>query len=228
MLIQLRKATSATLGYQKYAIEGLARSARAADLKYHELQRTIKAASGQDHDLSHFENLSRATTFVAQSAASSSHEEGILNRSFTSTDQQVEKHDDLAPKPDSKPLIGELILCFNLVHNLLSYHLGAAANSAMYKNYLTLRRAVETAHETELEFLEKQYGDTAYVIGAEAARNALLLQKRLRELARAKHDFAEVQTRVESTVPSDLTVGKSSLAFTATILSSCSFAPGRV
>jgi vesicle-associated membrane protein 4 len=63
--------------------------------------------------------------------------------------------------------------------------------------YLTLRRAVESAHKAELESLEKQYGDTAYVIGAAAAKNALRLQQRLRELARPEYSVAQQQASMQ-------------------------------
>jgi hypothetical protein len=101
------------------------------------------------------------------------------------------------PTPDlnrendhSKPLVGELILCFNLVHNLLNHHLSLVSNSLQYKTYVGLRKAVESAHEAELTWLEESYGDGAFQIGAEAARNVVHLKSRLRELARAHGQFA--------------------------------------
>ena len=51
---------------------------------------------------------------------------------------------------------------------------------------LSYARDLNTRYLCKLKALEEQYGDGAYVIGAEAAKNALRLQQRLRELAGSK------------------------------------------
>jgi hypothetical protein len=173
------------LDYQKDAIESLARSAHAADIKYQVLQTAIKATALKQKQSALTDNFSRASTIVVRTVTVDEHEPQNRDTSFDSMASHKESAgSEKTTEVDSKPLIGELILCFNLVHNLLGYHIGVATNTAMYKSYLTLRRALESAHETELDSREGQYGDTAYAIAAEAAKNALLLQRRLRELAR--------------------------------------------
>jgi hypothetical protein len=79
VLTPTRKAASPALEYQKDAIESLARSAHAADIKYQALQRAIKITPDSQPGEFSTENLSRATTFVAHSISS---EAGSQERSL--------------------------------------------------------------------------------------------------------------------------------------------------
>jgi hypothetical protein len=96
------------------------------------------------------------------------------------------------------PLVGELILCFNLVQNLLCHHLSLISNSIQHKNYVELHNAVDIAHHAEMAWLEETYGVGAFKIGAEAARNAVHLQSRLRQLAQTHRQFTVAAKTAET------------------------------
>lgn len=87
------------------------------------------------------------------------------------------------PVDNSKPHVGELILLFNLVQNILHHYINAVSSSVQYKAYMELRKAADSAHAVELDVLENSHGDAAFKISTEAARRASTLQGRLREVA---------------------------------------------
>jgi hypothetical protein len=145
--------------YQKIVIASLAKREKEATRKYKELQRLI-----YQPEIRAPEPITLARTITATSASS------------------------LPPPPydthdHSKPHVGELMLLFNLTHNLLNFHIGHVSSSLQYRSYQQLRKAAESAQETELEILEKDHGEAAFKIAAESAKNAVQLQMRLRQLA---------------------------------------------
>lgn len=159
----------------------MSRKENEASRKYTELQRLIQDSESQAHQPIF---LHRATTTSNTSSQPPPPYEAYANSSVTANRSITAITSD--EDGNSSSHVGELILLFNLVHNLLNYHISNASSSLQYKAYLQFRKATESAHETELEILEKAHGEDAFHIGAEAARNAVHLQLRLRELA-ARH-----------------------------------------
>lgn len=157
---------------QKQIIEGVARAERETRAKYEALKRLLQQSEAPP---AYDKPIISMATGTREVTTGSDPEQEVLDQSFD----------------PSKPLIGELILSFNLVHNALSSHIGVAKDPLQYKDYFKLRRTIEAAHDNELERLERSYGDAAFTLGAEAAKNAVQLQKRLRELA---HGLLAIRT----------------------------------
>lgn len=95
------------------------------------------------------------------------------------------QHLEPASPPVVKPrtLIGELLLCFQLLNDIVGYHMAVMEYTELsVMGYSDLRIALEKIQLAELKRLEAEYGDTSIYIKSEAAQN---LHTRLRELARA-------------------------------------------
>lgn len=86
--------------------------------------------------------------------------------------------------PILKPqmLVGELLLCFKLLNDLLGYNMNVVKYSNPSFRYENLRSALEEAHQTELKRLEEEYGGASIHIQVEAAEN---IQARIQGLAKA-------------------------------------------
>jgi hypothetical protein len=182
LIYHCSKRDQESLAYRKTVIENLSWREREATRNYRELQRLVQASEAQ---LRQTIFLNGVVTTENVTSPFPPYEDATDTRSKV----EITDTSSLPTRPDhSRPHIGELVLLFNLVQNLLNHHINNVTSSLQYKSYLQLRKATESAHEAELELLEKDHGEAAFRIGAEAARNAIFLQLRLRELA-AKHQF---------------------------------------
>jgi vesicle-associated membrane protein 4 len=162
-------------------IETLSRGEKEATRKYQELQRLIQDSESRAHQHTLLHRATTTSSISSQPPPPYEANPGIQVAANRSIPAEIVENED-----NSKPHIGELMLLFNLTQNLLNYHIGNASSSFQYKAYLQFRKATESVHETELEILEKDHGEDAFRIGAEAARNSIQLQLKLRELA-ARH-----------------------------------------
>jgi hypothetical protein len=160
---------------KEHLIESLARSEREATRKYEALQRLLTSSDN--------------TTAAGQAPSHEAPPPYDINLhtvdrpiGTTSEAQTAAKHPAL---PGNGPAIGELLLCFNLTQDLLNRHISAVTSGLQYKSYLTLRKVVENARDSELKTLEDAYGDVAYTVGSQAARHAIQLQRALRDMAAA-------------------------------------------
>jgi hypothetical protein len=158
------KAAESSLAYQHQVIENLVRSERAMKRRYHDLHNAIEFAQPRD-------------VFSA-----------TINTSVhIATDRGI---DDFSPQypeppPTVKPrtLVGELLLCFQLLNDLLGYHLAITNYSDISSHgYDNLRSALEKIQAAEQKRLEEEYSDAHIYVKAEAAKN---VKTRLRELAKA-------------------------------------------
>jgi hypothetical protein len=96
------------------------------------------------------------------------------------TPQYVEPASPPLVKP--RTLVGELLLCFQLLSDLLGYHVAVTKCSELSSlGYDELREMVEKVKATEMRRLEADFGNAPIYTKAEAAQN---LHTRLRELAR--------------------------------------------
>lgn len=147
--------------YQKHLIESLARSERATRRKYYELQMAIEGR-GTDEDFDVVISTSSVTpTRVRDLETPENHSSELKN----------------------KLLIGELLLCFQLLNELLRSHMAISKDTegspTIYKEF---NSHLEKLNQTELQRLKKEHGDTSMFMMVAAARN---LQTRLGELVNA-------------------------------------------
>jgi hypothetical protein len=176
--------------YQKELIESLSRSEREAKNKYLALQKRIESSESNETTV----QGSRGVDDVLPQAPPPYTVNTVLSPT------RVPNQPPPGKEPDSNPLVGELILCFNMVHNLLTQHLTLVSNATQYKTYTQLRKTIESANEAELDWLEEKFGEGAFQIGIEAARNAVHLQSRLRELANT-HRKVAMAVKIEQARP---------------------------
>jgi hypothetical protein len=177
LLRGFRRKTEASLAYERQIIEALSRSEKQATLKYQSLQQLIQQSQVQVED-------SRDPSLPPPYQTEISK---IQTSSLQASDNETRY---------SKPVIGELILCFKLIHNLLSKYIDNAGSATHYRIYSQLRGAVETAQTAELEWMEATYGEVTFKIGAKAAQHALLLQRSLHQLAEELHEKSRTHTEV--------------------------------
>lgn len=84
------------------------------------------------------------------------------------------QHLEVASPPVVKPrtLIRELLLCFQLLNDLLGHHVAVTKCSEVsFLGYEELRIALENIQRVEMKRLEAEYGDALIYIKVEAARN---------------------------------------------------------
>lgn len=99
----------------------------------------------------------------------------------------------LPPAVRPKTLIGELLLCFQLLNDILGYHVAVTQPSALSSTgYYELQKALEKVQLVELKRLGNEFANATLYTKAEAARN---LHTRLKELAKvgylAQRDMRE-------------------------------------
>ena len=167
LLTSRSKTAESSLASQQHLIERMARSERAANRRYHSLVRAI-------------ENRSSSPSFNTSIIMAA---DITTSRGIVDTPQHVEPSTPPAVKP--RTLIGELLLCFQLLNDILGYHMAVTKYGELsLLGYDELRLALEKIQNAEMKRLEAQYGDASIYIKSEAAQN---LHIRLRELARAGH-----------------------------------------
>lgn len=167
--------------YQKHLIESLACSERATRFKYHELQRAIENKS-TDEDF----DVTTSTSVTTQEKGLDF--ESLINRS--------------PPEAKPKVTIGELLLCFQLLNELLKSHLAIFKSTersptscpAIYEEFSV---HLENLNRAELQRLEKEHGGASRHMKVEAA---IKLQARLDELANAS-EFVMKKVTMENSRP---------------------------
>jgi hypothetical protein len=124
------------------------------------------------------ENQSSRPSF---SAAINTSVEVTTTRGLDELPQRLEPVNPPVVKPQT--LIWELLLCFQLLNDLLGYHMAVTKLSELSSlGYEKLRVALEETHHAEMKRLDAEYVDAPVYLKAEAAQD---LHTRLRELARA-------------------------------------------
>ena len=180
------KSEQSSLMYQKHLIESLARSERDMKRKFLNMQRVLEYEA-LDRDF--YSTMNHSVHIRTSRDVPTS---GNFTPNQTSVDRSLPRH--VVPKslsfetidpPPVKPraLIGELLLCFQLLNDILGYHLAVSKLSDIAAlGYDDLRGALVRVHDQEFRRMEAQHMETPIYVRAEAVKN---LQIRLRELARA-------------------------------------------
>ena len=137
--------------------------------RYYSLQMTIDNQSTP----SIFNTFAAAS--VSISAATQSR--GIDDFRSPSPLPQYQKTPTPPPVVKTKTLVGELLLCFHLLNDLLGHHVAVTKSSELS----LLTQTLERVQKMEMKSLEVEFYEASPELKAEAARN---LQARLRELAR--------------------------------------------
>ncbi|KAK0105889.1 hypothetical protein ONS95_004402 [Cadophora gregata] len=182
-----RKAAQSSLIYQKHVIENLARSERDMNRRYINMQRALEFEA-IDRDF-----YSTMNSSVHVSTSREIRADSAFMAKPTSIKRSVpieaEAKSPLAEIIDNPPavkprtLVGELLLCFQLLNDILGYHMAVSKLSDLSASgYDDLRGALCRVHDKELKKMEAQHADAPIYVRAEAAKN---LQTRLRELVRA-------------------------------------------
>ncbi|KAE8446447.1 hypothetical protein EG329_011910 [Mollisiaceae sp. DMI_Dod_QoI] len=157
-----RKETESSLEYQKQIIESLARSERAMKRRYYALQHAL-------------EDQSSLGAFNASVNTS-------VNISTTRDIDEAPpsyRHPSLAAS--SSIPVGELLLCFRLIHDLLERYPAVTLSDT---NYEAIREALVVLQEIEVSKIEKQYSEQPAAARIKAMRN---IQHRLQNLVRTKN-----------------------------------------
>lgn len=163
----LRKAADSSFAYQKHLIESLARSEQETKHRYLALQKAIEDQK-TGPVLNAFMNTSVQITGTKDM--------GIMS---PPTDAEV----PTTPVVHDRTIVGELLLCFQLLNDVLGYHMAISNLSKLSSmGYDQLRITLEKIHKKELNTLKEEFSAAPTYIKAEAAQN---LENRLRELARA-------------------------------------------
>ncbi|KAH7390104.1 synaptobrevin-domain-containing protein [Cadophora sp. MPI-SDFR-AT-0126] len=182
-----RKAAHFSLLYQKQVIENLARSERDMNRKYINMQRALEF-DAIDRDFYSTMNSSVHKTTFSKTPVDSDimAKTTSVNRSFPpDAEPKSLSTETIDTPPPVKPrtLIGELLLCFQLLNDILGYHMAVSQLSDIVAlGYDDLRGALCRVQDQEFKKLEAQHASASVYMKAEAAKN---LQIRLRELARA-------------------------------------------
>jgi hypothetical protein len=127
------------------------------------------------------------------------HQGPVFNSSSTYSPSAMERPDH------SKPQIGELILLFSLVRDLMNHHIFNTTAKSRYDEYQQLLDVTTAAHAIERRKLRSTHGTAAYKIIAEANRNTKHLRRLLRELA-ARHKAIIVDKVITPQIEDEITV----------------------
>ncbi|TVY32320.1 hypothetical protein LOCC1_G007871 [Lachnellula occidentalis] len=145
--ISSRKAADSSFAYQKHLIESLARSEQETKRKYHALQMAIESENSEKGPNAFIRSLVHVTGARGMDTMSQSSETPAI------------------PAVKHQTLIGELLLCFQLLNDVLGHHLAVSTLSELSSlGYEQLRLTASSHAKTE------------------AVKN---LEARLKELARA-------------------------------------------
>jgi hypothetical protein len=174
------KAADASIAYQEHLIETLKHSLKDTNYRYLSLQRAIEGEKAEPV-LNAFINTSVHIT--------EARDMGIMSQSANDSEASV------TPVVHHRTVIGELLLCFQLLNDVLGYHMAISNLSKLSSmGYNQLRVTLEKIHVEELSKLKEDFRDDPIQIKAEAAQN---LETRLKELARAGYLKERKQVPIE-------------------------------
>ncbi|TVY14541.1 hypothetical protein LARI1_G007302 [Lachnellula arida] len=163
--ISSRKAADSSFAYQKHLIESLARSEQETKRRYHALQMAIESEKSE-RGLNAF-----ISTSVHVTGAS-----GMDTMSQPSETPAV-------PAIKHETLVGEILLCFQLLNDVLGNNLAVSTLSELSSlGYEHLRLTLERIHTEEINQLNEDFANASNHAKAEAVKN---LEARLKELVRA-------------------------------------------
>ncbi|TVY43307.1 hypothetical protein LCER1_G008650, partial [Lachnellula cervina] len=163
--ISSQKAADSSFAYQKHLIESLARSEQETKRRYHALQMAIES-----------ENSERGLNAFISTSVHVTEASGMDTMSQPSETPAV-------PAVKHETLIGELLLCFQLLNDVLRHHSAVSKLSELSSlGYEQLRLTLEGIHTEEINRLNEDFANASNHAKAEAVKN---LEARLKELARA-------------------------------------------
>ncbi len=183
-----RKAAELSLEYQKHLIKSLAQSERAMSKKYANMQRALEFEDTHSgfYTMVNTSALRMSNTHPKRNRSLKENKDDTVARGFSVGSEPDEPSvgiESVPPPVKPRTLIGELLLCFQLLNDSLGYHIAVSKLSDLAAlNYDNLQAVLRRIHDSELRKLEAEHADTPNHVKAEAMKN---IQMRLDELARA-------------------------------------------